>query len=160
MTFAGRELRSKIDPDGKLTLSLEEVVILTPGDDEIIVRVEAAPINPSDLGLLLGPADLATLSEGRSGGPNLTFNVPPSRLKAVAARIGQSLAVGNEGAGAVVAAGKNAAALEGKRVGMLAGGMYADYRKVRAQDVVVLPEGTTAAQGASMFVNPLTALGF
>jgi NADPH:quinone reductase-like Zn-dependent oxidoreductase len=157
MAFTGRELRSKIDADGKLTLSLEAVDVPAPGDDEIVVRIQASPINPSDLGLLIGPADLATLSEA---GKDLTFSVPPARLRAVAGRVGQSLPVGNEGAGAVVAAGKNAAALEGKLVSMVAGAMYADYRKVRAQDVMVLPDGATAAQGASMYVNPLTALGF
>lgn len=160
MTFNGRELRSAISADGRLTLSLEDVVITDPGDDEIVVRVEAAPINPSDLGGLLGPADVSTLTEGSAGNPGLSFTVPAGRLKAVAGRIGQSSAVGNEGAGTVVAAGTNAADLLGKTVGMLAGGMYADYRKVRAQDVMPVPEGASAAQGASMFVNPLTALGF
>ena len=157
MTFKGRELRSTIDADGKLTLSIERVVIPDPADDEVVVRVEAAPINPSDLGLLLGPADLSTMADSGTGP---TFRIPPVRLKSVRGRIGQSLPVGNEGAGTVVAAGRNAVALEGKVVAMLAGGMYADYRKVRADDAVVLPEGATAAEGASMFVNPLTALGF
>jgi NADPH:quinone reductase-like Zn-dependent oxidoreductase len=160
MTFSGRELRSTIDADGKLTLSIERVVIPDPGNDEVIVRVEAAPINPSDLGLLLGPADLSTMTGSGTGEAGLSLRVPPARLNAVKARIGQSLPVGNEGAGTVVAAGRGAAALEGKVVSVLAGAMYADYRKVRATDVVVLPEGATAAQGASLFVNPLTALGF
>lgn len=163
MGFTGRELRSTID-DGKLTLSLEPVHIDDPAEDEIVVRVEAAPINPSDLGLLLGPADPATLE--RTGGnapsltPGLTFAIPPARMGAVAARLGQSMAVGNEGAGTVVAAGRNAKALEGKLVGMIGGAMYADYRRIKASEVVPLPEGASAADGASMFVNPLTALGF
>lgn len=160
MTFQGRELRSTIAGNGTLTLSIEEVAISDPADDEIIVRVEAAPINPSDLGLLLGPADLSTLREVEGEGPGLLFDVPEARLKAMAARIDQSLPVGNEGAGTVVAAGKNARGLEGKLVGLLGGAMYADYRKIRAQDVTPLPAGATAADGASMFVNPLTALGF
>jgi NADPH:quinone reductase len=160
MTFNGRELRSTISADGKLTLSLEDVVVADPGDDEVVVRVEAAPINPSDLGTLLGPADVASLAESGADKPGLTFSVPTNRLKAVAGRVGQSIPVGNEGAGTVIAAGANASALRGKVVSMLAGGMYADHRKVRAQDVVPLPDGASAAQGASMFVNPLTALGF
>jgi len=160
MTFSGRELRSTIHPDGKLTLSLEDVVVAEPGDDEIIVRVEAAPINPSDLGMLLGPADVSTMTASGGERPALTLTVPTDRLKGVAGRLGQSVPVGNEGAGTVVAAGRNAKALEGKVVGMLAGGMYADYRKVPAQSIVALPEGKTAAQGASLFINPLTALGF
>ncbi|MBP7335704.1 zinc-binding dehydrogenase [Niveispirillum sp.] len=160
MAFTGRELRSTVTGDGKLTLSLEDVEITDPADDEIIVRIEAAPINPSDLGLLIGPADLSTLRQVEGMRPGLTFAVPPARLKALAGRLDQSLPVGNEGAGTVVAAGRNAEALIGQRVGMFAGGMYADYRKVPAQNATPLPGGATAAQGASMFVNPLTALGF
>lgn len=160
MAFTGRELRSKIDGDGKLTLSLEEVEVSDPGDDEIVVRVEAAPINPSDLGLLLGPADLATLTKARDDRLDLTFSVPPGRLAAVKGRLGQSMSIGNEGAGTVVAAGKEVKALEGKRVGMIGGGMCADYRRIKARDVIPLPDGAAAADGASMFVNPLTALGF
>lgn len=160
MTFNGRELRSTISADGKLTLSLDDASVGEPGDDEVIVRVEAAPINPSDLGTLLGPADISTMATGAGGKSELSFTVPKGALKGVMGRLGQSMPVGNEGAGVVVAAGPNARALEGKLVGMLAGGMYADYRKVRAQDVVPLPVGASAADGASMFVNPLTALGF
>jgi NADPH2:quinone reductase len=158
MGFTGRELRSKIDQDGRLFLSLEQVQVDDPAEDEIVVRVEAAPINPSDLGLLLGPADVSTL-ETRDG-QGLAFDVPASRMASVAGRIGQSTPVGNEGAGLVVAVGKNAAYLNGKRVGMIGGAMYADYRRMKAQDVIPLPSGVTAADGASMFVNPLTALGF
>lgn len=161
MTFTGRELRSTLKDDGTLTLSLETVRVDDPGDDEIVVRVEAAPINPSDLGLLLGPADVATLSASAGvDGPELHFAVPKGRLGAFKARLGQSMAAGNEGAGTVVAAGKNGAGLEGKRVGMVGGAMFADYRRIRAREVIPLPEGASAADGASMFVNPLTALGF
>jgi NADPH:quinone reductase-like Zn-dependent oxidoreductase len=158
MTHRGRELRSTITDDGRLTLSLEEVTIADPGDDEVVVKVAAAPINPSDLGALLGPADVATAAQ--DGPSRLTLTVPARRLGMVAGRLGQSLPVGNEGAGVVVAAGRNAAALQGKVVSMAGGAMYADYRKIRAGDVIPLPEGATAAQGASMYVNPLTALGF
>lgn len=157
MTLTGREMRTRIDKDGTLTLSLETVEIGEPGDDEVIVQVEAAPINPSDLGLLLGPADLATLAEADSA---LRFQIPENRLPSVSGRIDQSLPIGNEGAGTVIAAGRNAKALEGKRVGMIGGGMYADYRRIAARDVVALPEGAEAADGAAIFVNPLTALGF
>lgn len=161
MTLTGREMRSTLGEDGTLTLSLEDVEIGDPGDDEVIVRVEAAPINPSDLGLLLGPADISTLRvSAKAGRPALTFTVPQDGLAAARARLGQSLAVGNEGAGTVIAAGSNAGALEGKRAAVLGGAMFADYRKIRARDLVVLPPGASAADGASMFVNPLTALGF
>jgi NADPH2:quinone reductase len=158
---SGRELRSTVGEDGTLRLTLEQVALEPPAADEIIVRVEAAPINPSDLGLLLGPADIGSLRAGGTAErPALSFDVPAQRLAGVRARIGQSLAVGNEGAGTVIAAGAAARALEGKRVGMIGGAMFADYRKARAREVVELPEGASAADGASMFVNPLTALGF
>lgn len=158
MAFTGRELRSKIDEDGRLLLSLEEVTIDDPADDEIVVRVEAAPINPSDLGLLLGPADMGTLQRG--DGATLTLEVPPRALSGLQGRIGQSLAVGNEGAGTVAAAGRDAKVLEGQRVGMIGGAMYADYRRIKARDVIPLPTGASAQDGAAMFVNPLTAQGF
>lgn len=161
MTVTGRELRSTVREDGTLQLRFEHVSIADPAADEVIVRIEAAPINPSDLGLLLGPADISTLrAEGTAGRPVLTFDVPAARLAGVTARLGQSLPVGNEGAGTVIAAGADATALLGRRVGMLGGAMYADHRKLKARDVVPLPEGASAADGASMFVNPLTALGF
>ena len=159
MTWTGRELRSTITADGTLTLSLEPVEIAEPAADEVIVRIEAAPINPSDLGLLLGPADIATLRQ-IDGGEGLALTVPESQMAGVQARIGQSLAVGNEGAGTVIAAGRNAKALDGKRVAVIGGAMYADYRRIGGQNLVALPDGASAADGASMFVNPLTALGF
>ncbi len=159
--ITGRELRSTAGDDGTLRLGLADVTLDPPGADEVIVRVEAAPINPSDLGLLLGPADVATLRGGGTAErPEVTFDIPRGRLAAISARLGQSLAVGNEGAGTVVEAGPGAEALLGKRVGMLGGAMYADYRKLKIRDVVPLPDGASAADGASMFVNPLTALGF
>lgn len=161
MTITGREMRSAIDRDGLLTLSLEEVTLADPGAGDIIVRIEAAPINPSDLGLMVGAADMSSLSEsGSPGRPALSLTVPSGRLASVGGRVGQSLPIGNEGAGTVVAAGTDVQHLIGKRVGMIGGAMYADYRKIRAQDVMVLPDGASAADGASMFVNPLTALGF
>ena len=161
MTVTGRELRSTVTDDGTLRLTLEDVTLEPPSADEVIVKVEAAPINPSDLGLLLGPANVSTLrASGTAERPVLAFEVPRERLATVRARLGQSLAVGNEGAGIVIASGENAKSLQNRRVGMLGGGMYADYRKLKARDVVPLPEGASAADGASMFVNPLTALGF
>jgi NADPH2:quinone reductase len=161
MPWTGRQLRTTIDDQGTLTLSLQQVDIPDPGDDDVVIRVEATPVNPSDLGLLLGPADLSTIQTARdANAPTLTISVPRERLATVSGRINQSLPVGNEGAGTVIAAGKNAQALQGKRVGMIGGAMYADYRNIAAKDVIALPEGASAADGASMFVNPLTALGF
>ncbi|MCW3849052.1 zinc-binding dehydrogenase [Sphingomonas sp. LB-2] len=159
--LTGLELRSTVTSAGKLVLNLEEVQVGAPGPDEVVVRVEAAPINPSDLGLLLGPADMATLAAGGTAErPILTADIPAQRMPAMAARLDESMAVGNEGAGTVVAAGDNVTALLGKKVGMIGGAMYATYRKLAAQGVMPLPEGATAADGASMFVNPLTSLMF
>ena len=160
MSLTGRELRSTVS-DGVLRLSLDEVVIGDLGPDEIVVRVEAAPINPSDLGLLIGPADVATMrSEGSPDRPTLVFEIPEARRASVSARVGQSLSVGNEGAGTVVAAGEQAQGWMGRCVGMIGGGMYADLRKIRTRDALPLPEGVTAAEGAALTVNPMTALGF
>jgi NADPH2:quinone reductase len=161
MTVTGRELKSTVTEDGTLRLTLEDVTLEAPSPDEVIVKVEAAPINPSDLGLLLGPANVSTLrASGTAERPVLAFEVPRERMATVRARLGQSLAVGNEGAGTVIASGESAKSLQNRRVGMIGGGMYADYRKLKTRDVVPLPEGASAADGASMFVNPLTALGF
>jgi NADPH:quinone reductase-like Zn-dependent oxidoreductase len=154
----GLELTSCITAAGELALSLVEVDVPAPGPDEVVVQVQAAPINPSDLGLLLGPADLSTL-QAMAGGLVTTAFVPPQRMGGMAARLGQAMRVGNEGAGVVVEAGANARGLLGKTVAMVAGAMYAQYRTVKASDAVPLPGGVTAAQGASAFVNPLTALG-
>jgi NADPH:quinone reductase-like Zn-dependent oxidoreductase len=158
----GLQLRSLIKESGELELKLERVEVAPPGPDEVVVRIEAAPINPSDLGLLLGPADITAARLSDDGGmPVLTAPVASGALRMVAARLGQSLPVGNEGGGVVVAAGDNPAAqaLLGKTVGVLGGAMYAQYRTLRATDCLALPAGVTPAQGASCFVNPLTALG-
>ena len=161
MTFNGRELRSTLTEDGTLTLSLADVAIEAPGPDEIVVRMEATPINPSDLGLLLGPAAMGSLeASGTQDRPIATLKVAKAALGGLRARIGKSLAVGSEGAGTVVAAGEAVKALEGRRVGLIGDGMYADYRKVKAREAMPLPDGATAADGAAMFVNPLTALAF
>jgi NADPH:quinone reductase len=158
----GIQLRSLIKKSGELEISLVEVPTPEPGPDEIVVRVEATPINPSDLGLLIGPADLSTANvSGTKESPVISAKVPQAALGGLAARLDQSMSVGNEGAGVVVKTGSSEAAkaLLGKTVALLGGAMYAQYRLARARDVLVLPEGTTPAEGASCFVNPLTALG-
>jgi NADPH:quinone reductase-like Zn-dependent oxidoreductase len=156
------QLRSLVTPEGELQLSLARVPIPTPAADEVVVRIEATPINPSDLGLLLGPADPATMKAGGTAdSPTLTAQVPQQFLKALAPRLGQSMPVGNEGAGVVIAAGSapGAQALMGKTVALIGGAMYGQHRCVKAADVLPLPAGATPADGASCFVNPLTALG-
>jgi NADPH2:quinone reductase len=156
------QIRSLVGSQGELTLSLSEDAIPQPADHEVIVRVEAAPMNPSDLGLLFGAADLRTAkASGTAARPVVTASIPEAAMKSMAGRADQSMPVGNEGAGVVVAAGAapEAQALLGKTVAVLGGAMYTQYRAIAAAQCLALPEGTTAAQGASAFVNPLTALG-
>jgi NADPH:quinone reductase-like Zn-dependent oxidoreductase len=158
----GLELRSLIKNSGELELSLASVPIPEPADDEVLVRVEASPINPSDLGLLVGAADMSTAkASGTSDAPVITAKVPEGAMRAMAGRLDESMPVGNEGAGVVIKAGTSEAAqaLLGKTVAMIGGAMYAQYRCLKAKDVLPLPAGTTPAEGASCFVNPLTSLG-
>lgn len=156
------QLRSLIKSGGELEISLARVDVLPPGADEVVVRIEASPINPSDLGLLFGAADMASARQMPGAqGPALIADVPEARLVAMTGRLDQSLPVGNEGAGVVVAAGTSAAAqaLLGRTVAMFGGAMYAQYRTIPVRECLPLPTGATAADGASCFVNPLTALG-
>ncbi|MBR0720934.1 zinc-binding dehydrogenase [Bradyrhizobium manausense] len=158
----GLQLRSLIKKSGELEISLLDVPTPEPADDEVVVRIEAAPINPSDLGLLVGAADMGTAkASGTKEAPVITAKVPDGAMRAMGARLDQSLPVGNEGAGVVIKTGSSdaAKALMGKTVAMIGGAMYAQYRTLKARDCQPLPEGTTAAEGASWFVNPLTALG-
>jgi NADPH:quinone reductase len=158
--LSGLELRSKITSGGKLELSLEEAVVGEPAADEVVVRVEASPINPSDLGMLLGPADASTFTAGGTAErPSASAVVPQPRLASVAARLDQAMLVGNEGAGVVVEAGAEARAWLGRRVATRTFGMYAQYRVAKMADCLLLPSGATSRQGASAFINPLTALG-
>jgi NADPH2:quinone reductase len=154
------QLRSIIKSDGTLELSLQTLPIPQPKDDEVLVRIEASPINPSDLGLLFGAADPSTMrASGTADRPVVTANVPEKLMRAMAARVDKSLPVGNEGAGVVVAAGADAQALIGKTVGVIGGAMYSQYRCLPAKQVLPFPEGTAPAEDASWFVNPLTSLG-
>jgi NADPH:quinone reductase len=158
----GLQLRTIVKSDATLELSLVSVPTPAPGADEVVLRVDAAPINPSDLGLLFGPADMSTAKVSGSGASTVvTATVPDKAMRAMAARVDQSMTVGNEGAGVVVAAGSSPAAqaLLGKTVAALGGAMFSQFRCVKVDACLVLPDGTTAAEGASSFVNPLTALG-
>jgi NADPH:quinone reductase-like Zn-dependent oxidoreductase len=159
---SGLQLRSLVKASGELELSLVRAETPEPAEDEVVVRVEASPINPSDLGLLLGPADMGTARvSGSAEAPVVTAKVPPQLMRAVAGRLDESMPIGNEGAGVVVAAGASEAAqaLLGKTVAILGGAMYAQYRVMKVRDCLVLPAGASPADGASCFVNPLTALG-
>ncbi|WP_292229764.1 zinc-binding dehydrogenase [Brevundimonas sp.] len=157
---SGIELRTLITSEGQLRLSLEQVSVPQPADGQIVVRVEAAPISPSDLALLLGPADLGTArAEGTADSPVLVADVPQRRLAIITGRLDQSMPAGNEGAGTVIAAGAKAEHLIGKTVAIVGGPTFAQYVTVRAHDALVLSEGVSAVDGASAFVNPMTALG-
>jgi NADPH:quinone reductase-like Zn-dependent oxidoreductase len=159
---AALQLRSLVRADQTVELFLETVEVPEPGPGEVVVRVEAAPVNPSDLGLLLAGADVAAaVSGGTAGRPVVTAPLPDAAMRAMGGRVGIPMPVGNEGAGTVVAAGSSAAAgaLLGKTVAVAGGGMYAQYRCVDASLCLELPEGATAADGASAFVNPMTVLG-
>lgn len=158
----GLQLRSLITSGGRLELSLVETPVPELGPEDVLIEVEASPINPSDLGLLLGAADIRTArASGTAERPVITADVPEAGLRAMAARLDQALPVGNEGAGRVAAAGSSPAAqaMLGRRVTGLGGEMYAQYRALNVNQVMVLPEGVSASEGASCYVNPLTALG-
>lgn len=160
MPFTSSELRSLVTDEGELRLTLEDVTVSDPGPDEVIVRVDAAPINPSDLATLAGPADVSTFRNELFGGRLCaTARILPAAARFAALRAGRSLPAGNEGAGEVVAAGANVQHLLGRTVGSMVGSMFARYRKLPVTDILALPEGVTARQGAAAFINPLTALG-
>src|ERR1700755_890278 len=144
----GLQLRSLIKASGDLEISLVEVATPEPAEDEVVVRVEATPINPSDLGLLVGAADVSTAkTSGSKDSPVLTAKVPDPGMRAMGGRLDESMPVGNEGAGKVIATGSSdaAKALMGKTVSMIGGAMYAQYRVVKVNECMPLPAGTTAA---------------
>lgn len=156
------ELRSLVDESGELRLELVETDIPPLASDDVLVQVEASPLNPSDQGLLFGAADL---SSGRAAGsparPRYVANIPPARMPSMQGRIGDSMAVGNEGAGTVIATGASAqaGALRGRKVAVFGGGLYARYRVVKAAQCMALPDDASFVSAASAFINPLTALG-
>ena len=156
----GLQLRSTVTSDGRLELTLVDEPVVEPGEHDVVVRVEATPINPSDLGLLLAGADLSSAVRADvDAHPSVTATIDAAVLATLAGRLDTSMRVGNEGAGTVVATGPGARELLGRTVAVAGGSMYAQYRTVDASLCLVLPEGTPARAGASAFVNPMTALG-
>ncbi len=157
-----RQVFSTVTAQGTVELSIADVDVPEPGDHDILVRVEAAPINPSDLGQMFGAADMSTVrTAARGTDAVLTADVPAELMPMFAGRVGVRMPVGSEGAGVVVAAGRSesAQALLGTTVSALAGGMYAQLRVIPAEQCLVLPDDVSPAEGVSCFVNPLTALG-
>lgn len=159
---SSKEIRSTLTNEGILELSIVNVERPVPGDDEVLLKIEASPINPSDLALLITfAADLDSLSVSGEGDQTVaSIKLHPGLLGALKPRMGQSMQVGNEGGGVVIDAGANAKHLIGKTVGVAGGAMYSQYRCVPAQSCLVMNDGTTSMQAASSFVNPLTALAF
>ena len=158
-----RTMLTEVKPEGVLELYLADLPMPTPKDHEVVVKVQATPINPSDLGLMVGAADVTSARAiERAGLPGIAMNVPEAGMRFMAGRIGQALPIGNEGCGVVVAAGAapEAQALMGKTVALIGGEIYAQYRCLAAQMCMPLPDGTAPEDGASCFVNPLTSLGF
>jgi NADPH2:quinone reductase len=156
------QLRSLVKPEGEVEIALVSVPIPTPGKHEVLVRLQASPLNPTDIMLMFGAADISTAKlSGSDVRQAVTFRIPQAAMQSMAGRIGQSLPVGREGAGLVVGAGASPAAqaLLGKTVAILGSGMYSQYQAVSVEQCLLLPEGATAADGASSFINPLTALG-
>ena len=156
-----KQIRSEVTKEGKLLIYVESTAMPEPKEDEVLIRIEASPINPSDLGLLIGPADVSSMSvSGEGENAVVTMDIPEGLLRMLETRLDQSLPVGNEGGGVVVKAGhKDLEDLVGKTVGVAGGSMYSQYRCVNAASCFVMQEGVTSAESASCFVNPLTALG-
>ncbi len=156
------ELRSTLSDDGVVRLAIQETAVDAPGDDQVVVRIEAAPINPSDLGMMFAAGDVAGATAGGTDGfPSADVPVPAVALAAQRARLGKPMPVGNEGGGVIVAAGASPAAqaLLGKTVGFLSGNAYAQYRTLHVSQCLGMADGTDPADAAAAFVNPLTALG-
>ncbi len=155
MTFTGKQLTTQLDADGTLTLQLNHKTWDVPKAGQVLVRVEASPINPSDLGLLFASAD----TQGAQYSPGkIVARMPDNATRAMKARHGMAMPAGNEAAGTVVAAGEGAEALMGKRVACVPGTAYGDY--AYADAAMCMPVEASAEQAASSFVNPMTALGF
>ena len=154
----GKQLFTTLDAGGALTLAVEEVTFPEPTGNQVLVQMEAAPINPSDLAILTSAADFenAEYSDGK-----VVAQMPEPFLSGQRARHGQKLPAGNEGAGTVIATGDGdmAKALMGQRVACVPGNAFSQY--AIADAMMCLPLGDHSCEtGASSFVNPMTALGF
>jgi NADPH:quinone reductase len=158
-----RTMLTEVKPEGVMELYLQDLPMPQPKDHEVLVKVLATPINPSDLGLMVGAADVSTARViDRNGLPGVAMDVSEAGMRFMASRVGQAMPIGNEGCGIVVAAGASdaAQALLGKTVALIGGEIYAHYRCLAAMACMPLPDGTAPEDGASCFVNPLTSLGF
>jgi NADPH2:quinone reductase len=157
-----KEIRSTVTGDGNVEISIAKVGIPTPADDEVLIEIYAAPINPSDLALLTTfGGDVSNIKVSGSGDNTVaSMSVHPAVMRSMKSRVGQSMPVGNEGAGVVVDAGINAKSLIGKTVGLAGGAMYSQYKCAPAVNCLVMDDGIAPSEAASSFVNPMTALSF
>jgi NADPH2:quinone reductase len=157
-----REIRSTVTSEGNIEISIVKSDKPKPSEDEVLIKVEACPINPSDLGLLISfAADLDTVSVSGSGNATVAkMKIHEGLMKQMKPRLGKPMKVGNEGGGVVEDAGANFKYLIGKTVGLAGGAMYSRYRCVKASNCLIMNDDTTTTEAASSFVNPLTALGF
>lgn len=157
-----KEIRSTVTSDGTVEISVVNVAMPVPSETEVVIKVEAAPINPSDLALLISfAADLDSIEfSGEDEAAKTTIKIRPGLMSALKGRVDQPMSAGNEGAGIIVGAGEKATALIGKTVGVAGGSMYSQYRCAPASSCLVMDEGITSVEAASSFVNPLTALAF
>ena len=157
-----KEIRSTVTSDGTVEISIVNVAMPVPSENEVLIKVEAAPINPSDLALLISfAADLDSIEfSGEDETSKTTIKIRPGLMAALKGRVDQPMSAGNEGAGIIVGAGEKATALIGKTVGVAGGSMYSQYRCAPASSCLVMDEGITSTEAASSFVNPLTALAF
>ena len=156
------QLQSYLTSDAQLRVRLATVPVAQPVAEEVVIRVEAAPINPSDIGAMMGPADISRMrADGSGDAMQVVIPMPPQAMHAMAARVGQPLPAGIEGAGVVVAAGSSpkAQALLGKVVAASTGAMYAQYRIANVADLLIMKDGATPVEAASSSINPMTALG-
>jgi NADPH:quinone reductase len=151
-------LQSTISSRGQFELKLETIRLPAPAPDEIVVQAEAAPINPADLLGIFGPVDKSTLIPGGTpDSPSSLGQGPQSRLSGVAARWDRAIFLGNEGAGTVVDAGRDAKEFIGRTVSFR-DGTYCFFRILKAADCLLLPEGVSAREGAAACINPFTVL--
>jgi NADPH2:quinone reductase len=157
----GWSLESTVTQEATVELRLVEGVVPSPAADEVLVRVEAAPINPSDIGVMLAAGDPdCARATGSAAHPATTLPLSAPALAAARERIGAPMPVGNEGAGTVVETGSSemARSLAGRLVSVAGGGMYSQFRLVKADACLPLPEGSSPEDGAAAFVNPMTVL--
>ena len=157
-----KEMRSKVTKEGYMEISIIETQIPKPKGNEVLIKIEAAPINPSDLGRLLSyAADLSDINTMEGNHPaQIKIKLKEKLMSPLKPRLDHSLSLGNEGAGVVVDAGSEAKEMIGKTVGLAGGGMYCQYRCMPANNCLLMDDQTSPEEAASSFVNPMTALGF